>query len=246
MIVGAEERGGAGTRLQTRSGLRGAVIVGEPTSLIPCVATKGSARVDVVVRGKAAHASNPKEGVNAVYPMAALIVELERLAERVSETTERWTGSSSLAVTLIQGGTAQNVIPSECRIHIDRRLVPGERAEPAIAQVERLVREVAERYPDASFEVLPGLGLEPVVIETDEPLVEAVLNATGKRELTGFTACCDLTFLVHEGGIPGVIWGPGSLSEAHQVNETLPLPEFEEAVAMYYKAALAWAGVQAS
>ncbi len=241
MIVGAEERGGLGTRLQARAGLAGAAIVGEPTSLVPCIASKGAVRLEVVTHGKAAHASSPQSGVNAIYPMAALITELEELAESVAQRREAWTGSSSLAVTLIEGGTAHNVIPSESRIHIDRRLVPGESGAEAKEQVERIVRSVQERYPAARVELLEQRSLEPVLIDLDDPIVRACRAAAGGRELSGFTACCDLTFIVHEGGIPGVIWGPGPLAVAHQVNEALPVSELEAAVEGYYHAARAWA-----
>lgn len=241
MIVGAEERGGLGTRMEARKGLAGAAIVGEPTSLVPCVASKGVVRLEVVTRGKAAHASSPKAGVNAVYPMAAIVRELEALADVVDRRSEKWTGRSSLAVTVIHGGTAHNVIPSECRIHIDRRLVPGEAAEDAKADVERIVRAVKDVYPSVDIDLIEQRMLEPVLVDLDEPIVVACRDAAPSLEPAGFTACCDLTFLVHDGGIPGVIWGPGPLAVAHQVNEALPVRELEAAVDGYYGAARAWA-----
>lgn len=243
MIVGGEERGGLGSRMEARRGLAGAAIVGEPTSLIPAVGCKGAVRLEVVTRGKAAHASNPSAGVNAIYPMAALIGELEALAARVSQTNERWTGNASLAVTVIRGGTAHNVIPNECRIHVDRRLVPGEEAQTAEAQVEDIAASVAARYPDARIEVVRERQLEPVLTDLSERVVTVCREASPTKELTGFTACCDLTFITHIGGIPGVIWGPGPLAVAHQVNEALPLDELYAAVDAYYTAAQRWAAL---
>src|SRR5262249_56270554 len=66
-VVADEEEGGSGTRHLVRSGLRGTwAIVPEPTELRPVVAHKGSASLRVHVRGVAAHASTPEQGVNAI------------------------------------------------------------------------------------------------------------------------------------------------------------------------------------
>lgn len=241
MIVGAEERGGLGTRLVAAGGLSGAAIVGEPTSLVPCVACKGVVRTRIVCHGKAAHASSPELGINALYPIGALLLELEALGYEVAARHEKWTGKASLAVTLIEGGTAHNVIPAACAIHVDRRLVPGERADEAIAQIEERIAAVKARYPRARFERVTYRTIEPVSIDPEEPIVAACRAAAPERGLSGFTACCDLSHIVELGGIPGVVWGPGPLSAAHQVNEALPVAELEAAVGAYYDAALAWA-----
>lgn len=259
MIVDGEERGGLGTRMEVERGMEGSVIVGEPTSLVPMIAAKGTLRAHITAHGKPAHSSQPDAGVNAIYPIAALVHELEALAPEVALQTERWTGHASLAVTTIAGGTAPNVIPARCTIHVDRRLVPGEQARDAQAQIEEAVERVQQKYPDAEIRVEVLRILEAPVTPEDAPIVE-ITRAVGKSirddlvpsgserqetsgptpDIAGFTACCDLSFIVHDAGLPGVIWGPGSLDQAHQVNEHLPLSEFERSVEAYRLAGLEW------
>ena len=81
MAVGAEERGGLGTQAEIRSGVKAdAAIVGESTQLIPMLAHKGVLRLEIEVTGKAAHASDPDAGINAVVAMAPIVSALDHLA----------------------------------------------------------------------------------------------------------------------------------------------------------------------
>jgi acetylornithine deacetylase/succinyl-diaminopimelate desuccinylase-like protein len=239
MIVSGEESGGRGTSLQAKRGMFGAAVVGEPTTLVACIATKGVVRIDVTAYGKAAHASQPRAGRNAIYPMAALVKRLEELAEEVTGRAERWTGHSSLAVTLIEGGNAENIVAPTCSIHIDRRLVPGESADQAQTEIQSIVDEVAREYPGIRFDLERRRFLLPVMTSQDEKIARCAI-ATTNAQPQGFTACCDLSLITHEGGIPGVILGPGSLDQAHQVNESLHLVELERGVDLYMALAKEW------
>lgn len=241
MVVSGEETGGRGTRMALQRGVsaNGAAVVGEPTSLRACIATKGVLRLGITARGKAAHASQPQAGRNAIYAMAALVGRLETLAASVGRRTERWTGHSSLAVTLMEGGCAHNIVPPSCHIHVDRRLVPGERADAAQAEVQAVVDATAAQHPGIRFDVERCSVLLPVLTCEDDAIAQAAAAATGGEPL-GFSACCDLSFITHEGGIPGVILGPGSLHQAHQANESLAVAELEACVDLYIALAKRW------
>ena len=56
----------------------------------------------------------------------------------------------------------------------------------------------------------------------------------------GFTATCDMTYLVNDARIPTVILGPGSIDVAHQANEYIALEQMEKAVALYLSTVEAW------
>lgn len=138
MAVGGEERGGLGTRAEVAKGLRAdAAIVGESTLLEPKLAHKGVLRLEVEVKGKAAHASDPEAGVNAVVAMAPIVGALDLLAAKVRQRTHPDVGKASLVISTIAGGVALNVIPASCVISIDRRVLPSETEPEVTAEVVR-------------------------------------------------------------------------------------------------------------
>lgn len=249
MVVGGEERGGLGTRMELARGARGSVIIGEPTSMIPRHASKGVLRLEITSLGRPAHASSPERGFNAIYPMADLLARLQELAHQLrrrekQENHEK--GRPSLAVTLIQGGSAPNVVPATCTIHLDRRLIPEETADSAEAEIRALADAAARACPGAAFEVRRVRVLEPVMVSKQARIVQVVMEAARSLSppppalLDAFPASCDLTWVVHEGGLPGVIWGPGDLHQAHQIDESLRLSELARAVQGYLLAGRLW------
>lgn len=246
MAVGGEERGGIGTKAEVARGVAGdAAIIGESTRLVPMIAHKGVLRLEVEVLGKAAHASDPELGVNAIVGMAPVVTALDGLARDVRGRSDRYTGQASLVISTIAGGVALNVIPARCVISIDRRVLPAERE----ADVHREIVETAERALPAGM----GLRLEvrkvrfvpPAVTDPGAPFVRVAEQAAGRVlgrrvEAQGFTATCDMTYLVNQGKIPTVILGPGTIEVAHQANEHIEIAEIARAVDVYTQAVDGW------
>lgn len=58
---------------------------------------------------------------------------------------------------------------------------------------------------------------------------------------SGFTATCDMTYLVNGGGIPTIILGPDSIDAAHQTNECISVDQMTQAVALYLETLMTWA-----
>jgi acetylornithine deacetylase len=86
---------------------RDAAIVGESTGLVPMLAHKGVLRLEIEVVGKAAHASDPEAGINAVVAMAPIISELDRLATEVRRRWESHTGDLKYLSAAAAGFGAQ-------------------------------------------------------------------------------------------------------------------------------------------
>ena len=85
-VVADEEEGGTGTHALVRAGLRGTwAIVPEPTELQPVIAHKGSANIRVQLRGTAAHASTPEQGINAIDRAGLLIASLGEVNARLRD-----------------------------------------------------------------------------------------------------------------------------------------------------------------
>lgn len=246
MAVGAEERGGLGTKLEVANGLRGdAAIIGESTGLVPMLAHKGVLRLEVEATGRAAHASDPEAGINAVVAMAPIVSALDRLAAEVRQRSETYTGRASLVISTIAGGVALNVIPAGCVISIDRRVLPTETEADATREIVAVVNRALPAGSGASAEVRKVRFVPPSSTDPAAEIVAAAERATSVAlgrpiRAEGFTATCDMTYLVNDGGIPSIILGPGSLDVAHQANEHIPIDQMALAVRVYLETIETW------
>jgi acetylornithine deacetylase/succinyl-diaminopimelate desuccinylase-like protein len=121
-----------GSRLGTRYLLRQGLIRGdfgivcEPTgNRIECAA-KGVLHVEIMTKGRMAHGGKPWAGVNAIAQMARVIAALEPYRVELAGRTHPLVGSPSTTIGTIAGGTVPNMVASECRMVVDRRILPGE------------------------------------------------------------------------------------------------------------------------
>lgn len=240
MAVAMEETLGAGTEAAVRSGVRAqAAVVGEPTDMEVLTAHKGVYRANIATHGRAAHASRPMEGSNAIVAMSGVIDALEALSARVRSRSDPLVGTASLAITLIRGGIARNVIPPTCTISIDRRFLPHENPDEVRTEIAGTVAATqAQHGNEVSIESVSIA--EAAKTPPNEPIVAAALSAReavlgSASEPKGFPACCDMWHLRNQGGIPTVILGPGSLSEAHAVDESIPVADVERATDVYLR-----------
>lgn len=244
--VCCEETRARGTLAEVRRGVSAdAAIIGEPTGLAPMIGHKGGMGVDISVFGKAAHGSSPGEGINAISKMAGVIRALDALAEDISARRDPLFGSPSLAITQIYGGEAPNVIPDNCTITLDRRLIPGETLEDALDEVSAVIDR--EKAVDSSLitSVKKTIGIKPCRVSPEEPIVKTVKDSIAqvrarKQEVSGFPATCDMWCLVEQAGIPTIVLGPGELSMAHKANESISVDHLYEAAKIYAAVALNW------
>lgn len=220
------------------------VIVGEPTNLCTAIAHKGVWRPVLHVHGQAAHSGRPELGRNAIVDAARLTTALADLDARLRTRTHPLVGGASLSVTRIDGGIADNVIPPECTIVVDRRIVPGETLASAESELRAiLVALVNEHAIEVGLEQR-GTSIEACAIAADDPLVEAALAAGREHGIlpatpVGFPAGCDLVRFADR-GLPGIILGPGSLEQAHQPDEWIALDELIRGALVYRDTALVW------
>lgn len=247
MAVGAEERGGLGTKAEVAKGIRAdAAIVGESTLLEPKLAHKGVLRLEVEVKGRAAHASDPEAGVNAVVAMVPIVEALDRLAADLRRREDPYTGKASLVISTISGGVALNVVPASCVISIDRRVLPSETEIQATDEIVRTVTGALPALVGASVGVRTVRFVAPSATAADAAVVRAAEEASSRLlgrsvRAAGFTATCDMTYLVNDGGIPTIILGPDSIDVAHQANECVSIDQMTQAVALYLETLRVWA-----
>ena len=191
-----------------------------------CLANKGRLDVEVVVRGRAAHSSTPWEGANAIDGMRRVMDRLDGF--RVSEHPRL--GPATLTkVRLVSEPDATHTVQGECRLVLDRRLLPGDDPEGALAELRSLVGTLA----GFAVEVRPGPLMYPSEIGEDSELVVALQAAAGavagRRLGTVIShSCLDAGYL-NRRGIETVMFGPGEPRFVHTVQEVVRLAEVHEA-----------------
>ena len=238
LLVSDEEASGMGTRDILSRGYSGDMaVVGEPTGLRVMIAHKGVVRWRLSTYGKAAHSSSPEKGINAIYKMAEACLELRRFSERLRGRTHPFLGSPAMSINMIRGGEKDNVIPDLCEASIDRRLIPGEKVEDAEAELIRILKGIKRRDKEFHYRLERYQHVPSSLTKPDSDIVQlikrAVKEVTGMEpEVSAFRATCEMVHLVNR-GIPTVIFGSGSLDQAHEINEYVEASEVVKAAEIY-------------
>jgi acetylornithine deacetylase/succinyl-diaminopimelate desuccinylase family protein len=214
-----------------------AAVVSEPTEMKLATASKGCIRWRITVQGKAAHSSKPHLGANAIEHMARIISLLEEHHANIKQLKHPLLGSPTLNVGLIQGGTQVNVVPESCWIEVDRRLVPGEEPEKVLSDYRELIMGLRPSQPEINVTVEPpALQDQPLETPVDCAVVihaAQVLNEIGLDPRPyGVPFGSDASKL-SKAGIPSIILGPGSIEQAHTVDEFVEIEQVEKAFASY-------------
>lgn len=214
-----------------------AAIVAEPTLLQPVVASKGLVRWKIETIGKAAHSAKPHLGVNAIEKMARVIAALEKDTLRLSENLHPLLGAATCNVGVIRGGVQINFVPDRCEIEIDRRLLPGETPESALAHYQALVDDLSRQDSQLNIVMHPPM-LTDVPLETtvNSPAVQAmqrVLSDLGLDDTPIGVPFCSDASKFGALGIPSMILGPGNIDQAHAAVEFIDCEQVERAVEVY-------------
>lgn len=207
-------------------------IVAEPTNLDIVVAHKGIIRWEIETPGVACHSSAPERGVNAIYRMAPI---LERLAAYSALLDKRpadpLLGKPTLSVGRVEGGTSVNTVPDFCRIQVDRRLIPGEIPEAAYAEANAFIRA----HPTVDFPIEfrpPWVQLGPMGNEANGPLAASFgrsIDTFRGTHAVGVVPFGTDAAVFARAGIPSIVFGPGSIAQAHTKDEWVPLDEVARA-----------------
>ncbi|MDA1045013.1 MAG: M20 family metallopeptidase, partial [Verrucomicrobia bacterium] len=215
-----EEISASGACELMRSGFRpSAAIVGEPTDLNVCHAHKGVLHWEIEIHGAPAHSSMPERGVSAIYPMAVIVRAIEtQLQDRLKERAHALLGCPTVSVGVIHGGTQANIVPSLCRVIIDRRLVPGEDIDAATAEMQTLVDEVMVDYPRARTVLTTPEYYPPLETAVESGVARLAFDACQKiRGEAKFVIApwASNAGVFARAGVPSVLFGPGSIRQAH-------------------------------
>jgi len=238
IVVGEadEELGSVGVAdVQAALGSRkpGWVIATEPTSLRLVTQHKGIALARLVARGVACHSSDPAAGRNAIFSISRAALAIDKLNAELATRPHPRLGAGSMSVGLVSGGQAANIVPDEAWLLTDRRTLPGEDAGIVRADIEAALAAAGVDDVD-----VVACSVEKPALSTpdSEPGVHACQAALASQALsteTGTAAFGTDAGVFGEYGIPGVVFGPGSIEQAHTSREYVDVSEVEAATEVY-------------
>ncbi len=240
-----EESGGAGVLDCVRRGYTAtAAIVGEPTSLDICPASRGSMGLGLRVHGQRAHPGEGWRGVNAIRKAWQYVEALDRLRDELDRTRMHplWTPLPAghvwnlMAMHSDVGGRS---VPDVCEVQYGVGMIGQERSAEMRQVVEAVIADVtaadpwlAAHPPEITWR---SWVFEPAVTDAGHPAVAALAAARGDLGygppvLRAFSAGSDSRHLTNTGGIPAINFGPGELHLAHSPLEALPVADLRKAI----------------
>ena len=222
--------------LKKRGIKNGICIIGEPTNMKIIDAHKGCYEYTTYFKGLAGHSSAPHKGVSAVEYASRYVNKLIELREKLKERTPKDSifdpPHSTLSIGGIFGGIAHNVIADKCHVNWETRPVVKEDAVFLNQELDKYANEVL--LPDMK-KVFPNASIEKDIIgeivgfdrEEKSDACELISNLTGdnSRQVVSFGTEAGL---FQEIGISTVVCGPGSIEQAHKIDEFIVLDELKK------------------
>lgn len=235
LVAAAEEEVGGqlGTKWLADKGYLPAcdfIVVGEQTHNRVANAHKGVLRATIRTVGKAAHATNPDNGVNAINVMARVVLALQNYHERLRSRVHPTAGTATCNVGVIEGGSTANAVPDMCSIYIDRRIIPGENPEAVKEELSELIEQVGVGPAEVRIEEFLVSNWFSSTVES--PLAQAFLESIAHVTATepgptGYLPGSDAKHLTNLMRGEMIIFGPGSYEVAHAYNEYVDIDELE-------------------
>ena len=224
------------SELKKKNITSGICIVGEPTNMKIIDAHKGCYEYTTYFEGLAGHGSKPDKGVSAVEYAVRYINKLMELREilikKVQKNSVFDPPYTTIGIGGISGGIARNVIADKCRVDWEMRPVIKEDGEFVNSEMDQFVNK--ELLPEMK-KVFPKSSIKKEIIgeiigfnrvEKSEAC-EFISNLTGdnSREVVSFGTEAGL---FQEIGISTVVCGPGSIEQAHIVDEFITLDQIKK------------------
>ncbi len=207
-------------------------VIGEPTSLKPVRMHKGVMMEAIRVRGQSGHSSNPALGASALEGMHLVIAELLQWRKDLQEANRNpmfEVDVPTLNLGAIRGGDSPNRICSHCETLIDIRPLPGMDVQELRESLTNRLQTVLAGNPRLSLSIESLFeGLPAFETAADSPFIRSCESLTGHpAQAVAFGT--EAPFFAKL-GMETVIIGPGSIDQAHQPDEFLPINQIEPAI----------------
>jgi acetylornithine deacetylase len=209
-----------------------ACIVGEPTGMVPAIAHKGVYRYRCCVRGNEAHSSLTPQSVNAVEMAARVVGKLRDMAEGLQREEPRYEGFdvpySTASVGQFHGGMADNVVPRDAEFRYEFRDLPTADVHAMqrelLAHARSLEPAMKAVAPEAGFRFETICEIPSFLGSAADGVTQLAQRLSGERRTT-LVAFGTEAGIFKNAGIPTVVCGPGSITQAHKPDEYVSLEQ---------------------
>ena len=185
--------------------------------------TKGSLWATLRATGKAAHSSQPERGENAILKLTRALDQLDHhLGSQLATFIHPVLGRSTMNVGMIRGGARPNIVPDLAEAEIDIRITP---ALAAAGGALKLLVETIE-FHALPVEIVNPHENPPMETASGHPMIQALLATDAATGLAGAPWFSDAAHLSN-GGIPSICIGPGSIDQAHTIDEFIEISALE-------------------
>lgn len=237
-VVSDEESGGLnGTHWLHQEGILqpDALVVGEQTHNHIAIAERVACGIDLTVFGKSAHGAMPWAGENAVLKAAGALTWLRKnYFPKLAAKNHPYLPPPTLNIGKITGGIQWSIVPEHCKIEMDRRLLPNETRDLAMAELKEALDSYNHDIEPLEYDLF-STGEVAANINTppDDPLVILACKALDDlvelpRPLTGYAQTSDGRWFAKD-GIPIILFGPGDPALAHSSDEFIEIDQLIEA-----------------
>ena len=208
------------------------------------IGSNGIITWDVLVKGRSAHSGSSFLGVNAVERSILVMESLMDLKKVVQARRSRLPASSPvksvgienlmpiLNITMVNGGVKENIVPDRCVLRGDRRVIPEERMEDAMEEIERALEPLRSEGIDFELKFYPGY--PPMSVDPEHAWVNEVREAVERRmgfmpQLSAAQGSLDQAYATEKTGIPTCVYGVGRQLESniHAPNENVRIADLE-------------------
>ena len=222
------------------------VVLGEPTDLKVYRGQRGRMELKITATGKSAHGAHNQKGINAIYKMAPIVEEIEKLDKKLKP--KKPLGKGSITVSQISSKAPSTCsVADYCQIHLDRRMTIGENKNSVVKELKAIIKkhksDAKVSIPNVEGTSWKGTEFSQEayfptwVYDEKHPLVNAAMNTSkasiGKAKSGVWSFSTNGVATAGHFGIPTIGFAPGKEELAHSSKEELILDDLLKATKFY-------------
>ena len=239
-FVADEEVSGNGTILAVESKVLDPVkyaVIGEPTLNHVHIAHRGAIRFRITLTGRSCHGSKPQLGLNPIDGAAKVTTAVQLVNEDLKKKTHEVLPAPTMCVTTIHSEIKDNIVPEVCVLTVDSRPSVGDTAESFETLIREKVAQLGGLPEGMKMDIEPFVNVSCGYVEKESQIVrwaeENYQKTFGESPVVeAFPACCDQVHFT-DADIPAILYGPGSIDQAHTANEYVEKDELIRAFRFY-------------
>lgn len=222
------------------------VVLGEPTDLKVYRGQRGRMELKITASGKSAHGAHNQKGINAIYKLAPVIAEIEKLDKKLKPKAPLGKGSITVSNVTSKAPSLCSVA-DKCEIHLDRRMTIGENKNSVIKELKVILKKLKS---DAKVSIpnVEGVSWKGTkfsqeayfptwVYDEKHPLVDAAMTASkeaiGRAKSGVWSFSTNGVATAGHFGIPTIGFAPGKEELSHSSKEVLVLNDLLKATKFY-------------